>query len=42
MHTMIEEIYMFVGLGLEKEIRNLGDPHVAFNPSPEHDRSYAK
>ena len=28
---------MFVGLGWEKEIRSLGDPHVPFNPSPEHD-----
>ena len=28
---------MFADLGWEKEIRNLGDPHVLFNPSPEHD-----
>ena len=28
---------MFVGLGWEKEIRSLGDPHVPFNPLSEHD-----
>ena len=37
MHTMEEERDMFAGLGWKKEIRNLGDPHVPFNPSPEHD-----
>ena len=26
---------MFVGLGWEKEIRSLGDPHIPFNSSPE-------
>jgi hypothetical protein len=25
---------MFVGLGWEKEIRSLGDPHIPSNPSP--------
>ena len=34
---MGDERDMFVGLGWEKEIRSLGDPHVPFNPSPEHD-----
>jgi hypothetical protein len=37
MHTMGEERDMFAGLGWEKEIRSLRDPHVLFNPSPEHD-----
>ena len=37
MHTMGEERDMFAGLGWEKEIRSLGDPHVPFNSSPEHD-----
>ena len=37
MHKMGEERDMFAGLGWEKEIRGLGDPHVPFNPSPEHD-----
>ena len=35
---MGEERDMFAGLGWEKEIRSLGDPHVPFNPSPEHGR----
>ena len=26
---------MFVGLGWEREIRSLGDPHIPFNSSPE-------
>ena len=26
---------MFVGLGWEKKIRSLRDPHIPFNPSPE-------
>jgi hypothetical protein len=30
-----DERDMFVGLGWEKEIRCLGDPHIPFNPSPE-------
>ena len=34
---MGDEIDMFVGLGWEKEIKSLGDPHVPFNPFPEHD-----
>ena len=34
---MGDERDMFAGLGWEKEIRNLGDPHVHFNSSPEHD-----
>ena len=37
MHTMREERDMFVGLGWEKEIRSLGDPHVPYSPSREHD-----
>ena len=36
MHTMGDERDMFVGLGWEKETRSLGDPHVPFNPSSEH------
>ena len=36
MHTMGEERDMFVGLRWEKEIRSLGDPHVPFNPSSDH------
>jgi len=35
---MGDKIDMFVGLGWEKEIRNLEDPHVLFTPSPEHDK----
>ena len=27
---------MFVGLGWEKEIKSLRDPHVPFNSSPKH------
>ena len=38
MHTMEEERDMFAGLGWEKEIRSLGDPHVLFIPYPEHDK----
>ena len=38
MHTMGEERDMFVGLGWEKEIRSLGDSHISFNPSPEHEK----
>ena len=37
MHTMRKEIDMFVGLRWEKKAISLGDPHVHFNPSPEHD-----
>ncbi len=37
MHTMREEIDMYVSLGWEKEIRSLGDLHIPFNPSPKHD-----
>ena len=37
MHTMGEEIKMFVGLGWEKNIRSLGDPDVPFILSPECD-----
>ena len=33
---------MFEGLGWAKEIVSLGDPHVPFNPSPQHERSAAK
>ena len=33
---------MFVGLGWEKEMKSLRDPHIAFNPSPERDRCVAK
>jgi hypothetical protein len=39
---MGEERDMFAGLGCEKEIRSLGDPHVIFNPSPEHDKGVGK
>ena len=39
MHTMGEERDMFVGLGWEKETTSLGDPHVLFNSSPEHNIS---
>jgi hypothetical protein len=39
---MGEEIDMFTGLGWEKEIKSLGDPHILFNPSPEHDKSTRK
>ena len=38
MHIMGEERDMFAGLGWEKGIRSLGDPHVPFNSSPEPDR----
>ena len=37
MNIMGKERDMFVGLGWEKEIRSLGDPHVPFNTSPEHE-----
>ena len=37
MHKMGEERDMFVGLGWEKEIRSLGNPHVPVNPLPKHD-----
>ena len=33
---------MFEGLGWNKEIVRLGDPHVPFNPSLERERSAAK
>ena len=33
---MGEERDMFAGLGWEKEIRSLGDPHVPLNPSLEY------
>src|ERR1700737_2895545 len=39
---MGEERDMFAGLGWEKEIGSLGNPHVPFNPSPEHDNSAGK
>ena len=32
---MEDERDMFVGLGWEKEIRSLGNPHIPFNPSQE-------
>jgi hypothetical protein len=32
---MGDERDMFVGLGWEKKIRSLRDPHIPFNPSPE-------
>jgi hypothetical protein len=32
---MGDERDMFARLGWEKEIRNLGDPHIPFNPSLE-------
>ena len=38
---MGEERDMFAGLGWEKEIRSLGDPHVPFNPLPEYDTGVA-
>ena len=34
---MGDERNMFAGLGWQKEIRSLGDPHVPLNPLPEHD-----
>jgi hypothetical protein len=34
---MGEETNIFVGLGWKKEIRSLGDPHVPFKLSSEHD-----
>ena len=37
MHTMGDGRDMFASLGWEKEIRSLGDPHVPFNSSSEHD-----
>ena len=27
---------MLEGLGCDEEIENLGEPHIPFNPSPEH------
>ena len=35
LHTMGDNRDMFVGLGWEKKIRSLRDPHIPFNPSPE-------
>jgi hypothetical protein len=35
LHTIGDERDMFAGLGWEKEIKSLGDPHILFNPSPE-------
>jgi hypothetical protein len=32
---MGDERDMFAGLGWEKEIRSLGDPHILFDPSPD-------
>ena len=34
---MGDERDIFAGLGWEKEIRSLGDPHILFNPSPKFD-----
>ena len=31
---MGDERDMFIGLGWEKKIKNLEDPHIPFNPSP--------
>ena len=42
MHTMEEKRDTFAGVGWDKEIRNLGDPHVPFNPSPKRDIGVAK
>ena len=33
---------MFEGLGWDKEIVSLGDPHIPFNPSPEREKSVVK
>ena len=33
---------MFEGLGWNKKIVSLGDPHVPFNPSPECEKNAAK
>ena len=33
---------MFKGLGWDKEIVSLGDPHIPFNPSSERERSVVK
>jgi hypothetical protein len=38
MDRMGEERDMFEGLGCDEEIDNLGEPHIPFNPSPEHER----
>jgi hypothetical protein len=40
--TMGDERDIFASLEWEKEIRSLGDPHVLFNPSPEHDKGAGK
>lgn len=42
MHRMGEERDMFEGLGWDKDIESLEDPHVPFNNSPERERSVAK
>ena len=42
MDRMGEKRDMFEGLGWDKEIVSLGDPHVPFNPSLECERSVAK
>ena len=38
MNRMEEKRDMFEGLGCDKEIENLGEPHIQFNPSPERER----
>jgi hypothetical protein len=35
---MENESDVFAGLGWEKDITSLGDPHILFTPSPEHDK----
>ena len=34
MNRMEEKRDMFEGLGCDKEIENLGEPHIQFNSSP--------
>ena len=42
MDRMGEEKDMFEGLGWDKEIVSLGDPHIPFNPSSEREKSVVK
>ena len=38
MNRMEKERGMFEGLECDEEIHNLDDPHILFNPTPEHER----
>ena len=42
MDRMGEERDMFEGLGWDKEVVSLGDPHIPFNPSSKRERSVVK